>query len=179
MHLTSRFTMDGSVRFLPVGTAEKCIFSRELGTDDNRAMQIPAFASRELAPFVDIAGIGRVSQSNSLDGVSESAAYIGDRRSLSSSIIGRSASGKANAKRAGGKLRPVTVNLTNSRKRTPMIRRCAPSASERKAVRLKNGHDCMFSYRLSHRDSTGGPLGFGVPHGSDGRMPRRDIFSAS
>ncbi|CAM9286095.1 unnamed protein product, partial [Hapterophycus canaliculatus] len=115
--------MDGSARFLPVGIAEKCKFSREIGTDDDRGMHIPAFAVREYAPFVDIAGIGRVSQSISPDASSESAAYTGNRRDLSGSVVGRSASGKANAKRAGGELCQVAVKSTLRRKRTPIVRR--------------------------------------------------------
>ncbi|CAN0145147.1 unnamed protein product [Scytosiphon promiscuus] len=131
-----RYTMDRAARFLPVGAAEKCEFSRELGIDDDRGVHIPAFASRELAPFVEIAGIGRVSPVSS-DDLSESAAYTKEQRDLTRSFVGGSASGKANAKRTGGKLRPVSVTLTSPRKRAPMIRRSVGSLLRAEMVHRK------------------------------------------
>lgn len=120
-----RYTVDTSARFVPVDTAEKLRFSRQLELDDNRGMHFPANVSQELAPFTDIAGIGRVPEAISPNDLGELTSYTGDRRDQSSSIIGHTSSGKASAKRAGGRLRPVTVHSTPPRKRTPIIRRCS------------------------------------------------------
>lgn len=116
-----RYTVDSSARLVPVGTAEKWSFSHQLELDNNRGMHFPANVSQELAPFPEIAGVGRVPEAISPNDVGEFTSYTGDRRDHSSSM--RASPGKAGAKRAGGRLRPVTVHSTPSRKRTPVLRR--------------------------------------------------------
>lgn len=113
--------MDSSARLVPVGTAEKWSFSHQLELDNNREMHFPANVSQELAPFPEIAGVGRVPEAVSPNDFGDFTSYTGDRRDHSSSM--RASSGKAGAKRAGGRLRPVTVHSTASRKRTPIVRR--------------------------------------------------------
>lgn len=114
-----RYTVDSSARLVPVGTAEKCKFSRQLVLDDKKGMHIPASAS---APFTALAGVGHVPEENSFNNFGGLTSDSSDRQAMSSSVP--SASGKASAKRAGGKLRPVTVHSALPRKRAPVIRRC-------------------------------------------------------
>lgn len=115
--------MDNSSRYVPVGSAEKLKFSRQLRLDDNRGVHMPANVPQDLAPFTDMAEIGRAPEELSPGDLGEISSSTGDRRDLASSVVGLSSSGKASAKRAGGKLRPVTVHSTPPRKRAPVIRR--------------------------------------------------------
>lgn len=121
----SRYTVDNSSRFVPVGSAEKLKFSRQLKLDDNRGIHMPANVSQDLSPFTDMAEIGRVPEEMSPGDLGGFSSSTGDRRDLASSVVGQSSSGKASAKRAGGRLRPVTVHSTPPRKRAPVIRRCS------------------------------------------------------
>lgn len=84
---------------------------------------MPAIVSQDLAPFTDMAGIGRVSEEVFPGDLGELSS-TGGRRDVASSVVGLSSSGKASAKRAGGRLRLVTVHSTPPRKRAPVIRRC-------------------------------------------------------
>lgn len=84
---------------------------------------MPANVPQDLAPFTDMAEIGRAPEELSPGDLGEISSSTGDRRDLASSVVGLSSSGKASAKRAGGKLRPVTVHSTPPRKRAPVIRR--------------------------------------------------------
>lgn len=127
----SRYTVDSSTRFVPVGSAEKLRFSRQLEKDDNRGMQFPANVTPELAPFTEVAGIGHMPEAISHNDVDEFTSYTRDRRGQSSAFVWHPSSGKANAKRTAGRLCPVTVHSTPSRKRTAVIRRCKASTAEK------------------------------------------------
>ncbi|CAM9212025.1 unnamed protein product [Ectocarpus sp. 13 AM-2016] len=116
--LHGRYTVDSSARLVPVGTAEKCKFSRQLVLDDKKGMHLPASVS---APFIALAGVGQVPEENSSYNFGGLTSDISDRLAKPSLIP--PASGKASAKRAGGKLRPVTVHSALPRKRPPLIRR--------------------------------------------------------
>lgn len=101
-----------------------------LGLDDYRGTHFPANVPRELAPFTDIAGIGfvpeaAIPETEWSDDPTKLTLYAEGRSGPSPNEISRlPATGKANAQRTGGKLRPVTVKSTPPRKRTP-VRRCA------------------------------------------------------
>lgn len=122
--------MDNSSRFVPVGSDERLKFSRQLKLDDNRGIHMPANVSKDLAPFTDMAEIGRAPEEMSPGDLGGFSSSTGDRRDLASSVVGHSSSGKASAKRAGGRLRPVTVHSTPPRKRAPVIRRCIPTSEK-------------------------------------------------
>lgn len=124
----NRFTVDGSGRCVPVDVAENYTYSHVLGLDNYIETHIPANLPPKLAPFTDLAEVGRVPDSKGITAASACAAfgdsttYAGNRREPSRGIIGLSASGKANAQRVGGKLLPVAVNTTSPRKTKPVTR---------------------------------------------------------
>lgn len=124
---SGRFTMDVSGRFVPVGVAESCKYSHALAQDDYRGMHFPANAPKELAPFTHTARMRRAPDAKSKhavwsDDLGESPLYAGDQMDPPLSGVGLSASGKARATRAGGKLCSATVIAAPSRKVTPIRR---------------------------------------------------------
>ena len=128
--LASRFTVDDSARFVPVSIAENHMHSHNLSLDDYREIPSPAKVPRGMAPFVDMAGRLRgpaapLRGENWRDDGANSISHAVNRRGplLSGVTPGLPTSGKANAKRAGGKLGPITITSTPSIKRRP-VRRC-------------------------------------------------------
>lgn len=128
--LASRFTVDGSARFVPVSIAENDMHSHNLSLDDYRETPSPAKVPQGMAPFVDMAGRIRgpaappPGESWPDDSANSISHAVNRRGPLPSRVApGLPTSGKANAKRAGGKLGPVTITSTPSVKRRP-VRRC-------------------------------------------------------
>lgn len=113
---------------MPVGVAEKGKYSQVLGLDDHRQTHVAAKVPQEMAPFTDMAGIGCALNTKTLpaelsDGLVDPILNAGGQGHPSSSgDVERSALGKGNEIRTGGKLHPFTVHSTSGRKIAPVRR---------------------------------------------------------
>lgn len=124
----TRLLQDSAARLVLAGVAEKRAYSHALGLDDYRDIRVPASLPHELAPFTDVAGVGRMAEAESFDmeclDHDVSGPYTADRRRASTSVVVASRlRGKATPIRTGGKLRPVTASAAPSRKVKP-AKRC-------------------------------------------------------
>lgn len=103
--------------------------SHNLSLDDYRETPSPAKVPQGMAPFVDVAGRTRgptapPPDKNWAEDSADSIERAVNRRGPlpSGATPGLPTSGKANAKRTGGKLGPVTITSTPSSKRKPVRR---------------------------------------------------------
>lgn len=108
-----RLTIENSGRYVPVGVAENRMYSHALGLDDYRGTDVPANLGTELAPFTDIAGVGRGPNAMSMDtyctnSFKESSLSIGNRKHPR----GLYEPGNMMSERAGGRLQSLARNYS-------------------------------------------------------------------